>query len=59
MTLGSWEEYPFACLAEGGAGAHVDKVPLPENWRQGGFIRAAAMIQGFTPNTPVSVYVVS
>ena len=59
MTLGSWEEYPFACLAEGGAGAHVDKVPLWENWRQGGFIRAAAMIQGFTPNTPVGVYVVS
>ena len=59
LTIGSWEEYPFASLSEGGAGAHVDKVPISENWRQGGFIRAAAMIQRFTPSNPVSVHIVA
>ncbi len=48
LVPGSWEEYPFAAtrgLAR--QGSHVDRVPLFENWIQGGFIRAADMAQGF------------
>ncbi len=44
---GSWEEYPFASTLSQIPGSHVDRAPLRENWIQGGFIRAAAMLQGF------------
>jgi hypothetical protein len=56
---GSWEEYPFAVTqAPGMAGAHVGLVPLRENWIQGGFIRAAAIVQGFAPGDTVRCFIV-
>ncbi|MGL6110332.1 MAG: NucA/NucB deoxyribonuclease domain-containing protein, partial [Rubrivivax sp.] len=42
MVRGSWEEYPFAATSAARAGFVVDRVPLRENWIQGGFIRAAS-----------------
>ena len=56
----SWEEYPFAAtyIPANPASAIVDAVPLYENWVQGGFIRAAAMIQDFEPGNTVYVFIV-
>ena len=56
---GSWEEYPFASTRKVStvAGVHTGAVPLRENWIQGGFIRAAAMVQNFMPNDPVSAFI--
>ena len=58
---GSWEEYPFAvttaATAPGGQ-AYVDRVPLSENWIQGGFIRAAAIVQSFMSGDKVDCYIV-
>ncbi|HEY4252158.1 MAG TPA: NucA/NucB deoxyribonuclease domain-containing protein [Roseomonas sp.] len=59
--LGSWEEYPFAVTVSAtapGGQAYVDRVPLSENWIQGGFIRAAAMVQGFVNGDKVDCYIV-
>jgi len=56
-TIGSWEEYPYASTAQGGAGSHVGAVPLMENWIQGGFIRAASMVQGFRPGDTIKVVI--
>ncbi|MBR0666304.1 hypothetical protein GXW71_18225 [Roseomonas hellenica] len=56
---GSWEEYPFAVTqVPGRTGAHVDRVPLRENWIQGGFIRAAAMAQGFQRGMTIRCFIV-
>lgn len=55
---GSWEEYPFAStLGLGVPGVHVDRAPLRENWIQGGFIRAAAMVQRFSVGDTVRSYI--
>ena len=53
----SWEEYPFAVTRGPIPGVYVDLAPLRENWIQGGFIRAAAMLQNFQPNTTVRAIV--
>lgn len=58
MVRGSWEEYPFAATSAARAGFVVDRVPLRENWIQGGFIRAAGMVQGFHPGDSVGCYIV-
>ena len=57
VVRGSWEEYPFAATRGPIAGAYVDRAPLRENWIQGGFIRAAAMVQSFTPGDTIFVYI--
>lgn len=54
---GSWEEYPFASTLAPTPGAHVDRAPLRENWIQGGFIRAASMVQGFQHGETVRSYI--
>lgn len=54
---GSWEEYPFASTLAPLPGAHVDRVPLRENWIQGGFIRAAAVVQRFRPSDTVLSFI--
>jgi hypothetical protein len=59
VVRGSWEEYPFAVTRGPRPGAHVDRVPLRENWIQGGFIRAAAMVQQFRPEDTVYVYILA
>lgn len=56
---GSWEEYPFAVTrVPGMEGAYVDRVPLRENWIQGGFIRAASMAQNFERGMTVHCFIV-
>ena len=54
---GSWEEYPFASTRGPRPGSHVDRVPLRENWIQGGFIRAASMVQFFKHGDSVLVFI--
>src|SRR5258708_6478044 len=54
---GSWEEYPFAATYAAKPGAYVDRVPLREQWIQGGFITAAAIVQAFRVNDNVLAYV--
>lgn len=54
---GSWEEYPFAATYAPKPGAYVDRVPLREQWIQGGFITAAAIVQAFRVNDNVLAYV--
>jgi hypothetical protein len=54
---GSWEEYPFAVTYAPKPGAYVDRVPLREQWIQGGFITAAAIVQAFRVNDNVLCYV--
>lgn len=54
---GSWEEYPFASTWSSIPGAHIDRVPLRENWIQGGFIRAAASVQGFEAGETVRTFI--
>ena len=54
---GSWEEYPFAATYAAKPGAYVDRVPLREQWIQGGFITAAAIVQAFRVNDSVLAYV--
>lgn len=54
---GSWEEYPFAVTYAPTPGAVVDVVPLREQWIQGGFIRAADMVQAFRPSDNVLCYI--
>jgi len=54
---GSWEEYPFASTSAARTGFLVDRVPLRENWIQGGFIRAASMVQGFHPGDAVRCFI--
>ena len=53
----SWEEYPFAATRGLAPGVYIDLAPLRENWIQGGFIRAAAMLQNFRPNDSVRAIV--
>ena len=58
QVRGSWEEYPFATTVGLGApGVHVDRVPLQENWIQGGFINAARVTQNFVPGDVVHAYI--
>jgi hypothetical protein len=54
---GSWEEYPFAVTYAPIPGAVVDLVPLREQWIQGGFIRAADIVQAFKPSDNVLCYI--
>ncbi len=54
---GSWEEYPFAVTLAPRPGSWVDRAPLRENWIQGGFIRAAAIVQDFHPNDILLCYI--
>jgi RHS repeat-associated protein len=53
----SVEEYPPASMARTGPPT-VGYVPMSENWTQGGWIRAASMLQGFRPGDAVKVVVV-
>lgn len=56
---GSWEEYPFAVTyAPGRPGSHIGRVPLAENWSQGGLIAAAKLIQNIVDGNQVHAYVV-
>lgn len=57
IVRGSWEEYPFAVTRGPIPGAYVDRAPLRENWIQGGFIRAAAIVQQFKPGDTIFVYI--
>jgi hypothetical protein len=54
---GSWEEYPFASTYAPKPGAYVSRVPLREQWIQGGFITAAAIVQLFQVNDNVLCYI--
>ena len=55
---GSWEEYPFAVTrGPRPIRAHTDRVPLIENWIQGGFITAANREQTFIPGDTVHVHI--
>lgn len=56
---GSWEEYPFAVTQGPTPGTHVDRAPLRENWIQGGFIRAAAIVQAFRPGETVNAFILA
>ena len=59
IVPGSWEEYPFAVTyAPGRPGAHVGRVPLSENWSQGGLIAAAKYYQFIRDGETVGAYVV-
>ena len=58
LVRGSWEEYPFASTYAARAGAHVERVPLRENWVQGGFIRAASMVQRFQEHEAVTCFII-
>lgn len=57
---GSWEEYPFAVtysqLRRGGS--HVGRVPLTENWSQGGLIAAAKFAQRIVDGDQVFAHVI-
>ena len=53
----SWDEYPFASSAQGGAGAHMAPVPWLQNCIQGGIISGAYKIEKITPGTPYLVIV--
>lgn len=56
---GSWEEYPFAVThVPGLSGSHVGRVPLTENWSQGGLISAAKRIQNIKDGEAVGAYVI-
>lgn len=58
-TVGSWEEYPFAVTyAPGKPGAHLGRVPIIENWTQGGLISAAKYSQQIVDGNQVSAHVV-
>ncbi|UWP94038.1 hypothetical protein K3X13_15275 (plasmid) [Aliiroseovarius crassostreae] len=54
----SYEEYPFAATLQGGAGAHVEKVPLWQQFVQGGLIRGACAVQNCQAGDTVHVYIV-
>lgn len=59
VVPGSWEEYPFAVTyAQGQPGAQIGRVPLTENWSQGGLIAAAKYYQSITDGETVGAYVV-
>jgi hypothetical protein len=59
LVPGSWEEYPFAAtVSVQGPGSYVDKAPLHENWIQGGFIRAASIVQNFSQNDIIECHIV-
>jgi hypothetical protein len=55
----SIEEYPYASTREGGdrSRVHLGTVPSVENWIQGGFIRAASMLQNFEPGDRIEVVI--
>ena len=57
LVRGSWEEYPFAATSAARTGFLVDRVPLRENWIQGGFIRAASMVQAFRGGDAVTCFI--
>jgi hypothetical protein len=57
LVRGSWEEYPFASTSAARAGFLVDRVPLRENWIQGGFIRAASIVQSFRDGDAVTCFI--
>jgi len=54
---GSWEEYPFAVTFAPRPGSYVARAPLRENWIQGGFIRAAAIVQDFQVNDTLLCFI--
>lgn len=59
IVPGSWEEYPFAVTyAPNRPGAHVGRVPLTENWSQGGLIAAAKFSQSIVDGDAVVAHVV-
>ncbi len=57
LVRGSWEEYPFASTSAAREGFLVDRVPLRENWIQGGFIRAASIVQAFRDGDAVTCFI--
>jgi hypothetical protein len=57
LVRGSWEEYPFASTSAARAGFLVDRVPLRENWIQGGFIGAASIVQAFREGDAVPCFI--
>lgn len=59
IVPGSWEESPFAVTyVPGRPAAHVGRVPLTENWSQGGLTAAAKLYQNIQDGHQVVAHVV-